>query len=64
MARKKHGYVPLGVTIVECVRLLIVITEMSFIELSLQIFTLVRKSELLPSKEMMMFILFARSVSE
>lgn len=48
MARKKHGYVPLSVTVIECVKLLIIMTEVSFIELSLQIFTAMRKSELLP----------------
>jgi len=48
MARKKHGYVPLSVTVMEYVKVLIIMTEVSFIALSLQIFTAVRKSELLP----------------
>lgn len=46
---KKETWVcTIGVTVTECVILLIIITEVSFIEHSLQIFTVVRKSELSP----------------
>jgi hypothetical protein len=51
MARKKHGYVSLGVTVKECVIWLILMTEVSLGEVNLQSFIVMRKTELLSWKD-------------